>query len=408
MDVDQIANRMNEVLRRPPPQNTKNIEEQRIKDTYSKDRENRPSGQDSKLAPSEALVAAANTETKSKQEKSGTVAFSAIIPVDEVAEDAALRQQMIQYNMADGGAVVAEIALDEDDSNVWTDEDEVNDSSAEEDEDKYGRTKRRVVNDEYRQEMLALEEKLNVKSMKNTGPEKNLSALPREEPDKVDRVAQDVTVPVLRKSSPTKEVRFAADVQIQDAAHHKHPSTSPSNSQVSAPQDRPSAKKASISRFKAERANPPSFTTPNPPDSVFASSILERPHNQISTSSPALPQLPTAITSDKIIERPYEPAPPSSPAPPGTEDPALVHQQLTTEYHRLRNRMIYRQGGFLTNDSDDDETEVEAEEEGGVNQSRGEKAELGRPQDPGGPAPQGGKKMSRFLAARLKGVGGGN
>jgi unconventional prefoldin RPB5 interactor 1 len=60
---------------------------------------------------------------------------------------------------------------------------------------------------------------------------------------------------------------------------------------------------------------------------------------------------------------------------PDELDPQLLHQEVATEYHRMRNRMIQRQGGFMK----EDESEVVpfSEEEGGP------------------------KKMSRFKAARL-------
>ena len=60
---------------------------------------------------------------------------------------------------------------------------------------------------------------------------------------------------------------------------------------------------------------------------------------------------------------------------PDDLDPQLLQQEVATEYHRMRNRMIQRQGGFLK----EDESEIVplTEEEGGP------------------------KKMSRFKAARL-------
>jgi unconventional prefoldin RPB5 interactor 1 len=56
-------------------------------------------------------------------------------------------------------------------------------------------------------------------------------------------------------------------------------------------------------------------------------------------------------------------------------DPQLLHQELATEYHRQRNRLIQKQGGFMK----EDESEIVpfTEEEGGP------------------------KKLSRFKAARL-------
>jgi len=60
---------------------------------------------------------------------------------------------------------------------------------------------------------------------------------------------------------------------------------------------------------------------------------------------------------------------------PDELDPQLLHQEVATEYHRMRNRMIQKQGGFMR----EEESEIVpfTEEEGGP------------------------KKVSRFKAARL-------
>lgn len=410
LPAEEIANKVCEELERSAMPNTQKNKRQRIKQSHGTNGGNHSFPQDSKSISSKPAVNTPSPELKN-EEKSAKP-FSATIPTDETAEDAALRRQMIQYNMAEVGAVVAEIVLDEDDSDgwtddddhdAWTDDDELNESSAEEDEDQYGRTKRRVVGEDYRREMLALEEKLNVKSIRNIGPGGNTSLIPRKGPEhdsKVNSIIDEDGASPKRKSSPIKEVRFA-DLQIQDDASHKHPSASSSNVQTSPLPVPPSTKKASISRFKAERINSPPLTTPKPPTSIIASSILERPYNPIPPSSTPPPMTPKATTSEIISERPYNPTPSSHPAPPSTEDPALVHQQLTTEYHRLRNRMIYRQGGFLADDDKEEEVAVEVVGENADEDERD--ARLGQPHQDS--RNQGGtKKMSRFRAARLKGL----
>ena len=173
MLADEIANSMSKESKRSL-ESAYNLD-QRSKKAYRKTQGNHSFNQDSSLDKPKPLE---------------TEAFSAIIPSDETPEQAALRQEMIDYQTAGMGAVVAEIDLDEDDSDMimceddsdaWTDEEEFNDSDAEEDEDQYGRTKRHLINDEYRQEMLALEEKLNANLIKNIGPEKKKLALAQEE-----------------------------------------------------------------------------------------------------------------------------------------------------------------------------------------------------------------------------------
>lgn len=95
------------------------------------------------------------------------------------------------------------------------------------------------------------------------------------------------------------------------------------------------------------------------------------PADQRSRSVPTGPEgLPLASS---IVER--EVSVSVSAAEPDELDPQLLHQEVATEYHKMRNRMIQRQGGFAK----EEETEIVpyTEEEGGP------------------------KKMSRFKAARL-------
>ena len=74
-----------------------------------------------------------------------------------------------------------------------------------------------------------------------------------------------------------------------------------------------------------------------------------------------------------MVER--VPAPNAVVAEPDEMDPQLLHQEVATEYHRMRNRMIQRQGGFMM------------EEESKI---------IPLTEEEGGP-----KKVSRFKAARL-------
>ena len=90
-------------------------------------------------------------------------------PIDESADDAALRREMLMYGAEDIGPIVAELELEEDGS--FDEDDEILDLSGEEfddegtdEEDEFGRTKRRVVTEDYMQRMLELEKKLGVKS----------------------------------------------------------------------------------------------------------------------------------------------------------------------------------------------------------------------------------------------------
>ena len=114
---------------------------------------------------------------------------SPYIPSDESPEDAALRRQMLHYNMAEVGAVVAQLELEDDtDESYFSEEEEEEEEEEDEtilgsstdeeeaysdEEDKHGRATRRMVTDKYRKEMLRLEKKLSAQAMENIGPAKD-------------------------------------------------------------------------------------------------------------------------------------------------------------------------------------------------------------------------------------------
>jgi len=262
--------------------------------------------------------------------------FEAVIPEHESPEDAALRRQMIDYNMGEVGAIVAELDLDEDDTPYSDDESELNDydnSSAEEDEDKFGRTKRRVLNDDYLAEMQGLEQRLkNIGPDAATGTSSVKSGL--EEEQHAGNAMGLQSGP--QKSTPVTKrgIHFANDLDLPKA-----PDTGLSQK---LPKALPSA---TIPEFIPVSRKP-----------IHAPTVVERP--------------PSATAKPSTIREPDE------------LDPALVHQEVSTAYHRMRNHMIQRQGGFMHIDDEDEKGEVpliEAE---------------------GGP-----KRVSRFKAARLGKLG---
>ena len=248
-----------------------------------------------------------------------------VIPANESPEDAALRRQMIQYNLSEVNNIVAEMDLDDeasDESSSDAGSEEIpDDSSLDEDEDKFGRTKRRVLSDEYLNEMRRLEQKLNAKAIHNIGPNASVGAPTLTTGDEKEGHSP-IQSTSNKASEPhvTKGVRFAEDLDIQSSP------PSPANSSPAKPSQ-----------------------PPNPPKRIHANTIVERPYSTMSSATPP----------DECDEF----------------DPAMVSQQVKTEYHKLRNLMIQRQGGF-------------------TNQEDG--AEVPLTEAEGGP-----KKMSRFKAARL-------
>ncbi|KAK4692476.1 hypothetical protein P7C71_g4739, partial [Lecanoromycetidae sp. Uapishka_2] len=143
--------------------------------------------------------------------------FDPIIPANESPEDAALRRQMIQYNMDEVGAVVAELDLDEDNDSAdeYSEDGSDENSSVEEDEDQFGRTKRRVLDDGYRAQMEALQKKLT-----NIGPDPTTVALPEPELSTHEPKPSNRKLPTIinedTKPARKKSVSFANSLDVQE------------------------------------------------------------------------------------------------------------------------------------------------------------------------------------------------
>lgn len=252
-----------------------------------------------------------------------------VIPSNESPEDAALRRQMIQYNMSEVNNIVAEMNLDDEASDASysdADSEEIpDDSSLDQDEDKFGRTKRRVLSDDYLAEMRVLEQRLNAKAVENVGPnaplEASTSASGHEkgEQSPIQSISNDGHK--TPKPPPTKGVRFAEELHIQSSPPPPANSPPPATSQ-----------------------------TPTPPKPIHTNTIIERPYSSTSTT----------------------------PAEPDEFDPALLQQEVKIEYHKMRNRMIQRQGGFTAPEEDGPEVPLTEAEGGSKKMSRFKAARLGR------------------------------
>jgi unconventional prefoldin RPB5 interactor 1 len=173
--------------------------------------------------------------------------------------------------------------------------------------------------------MKALEKRL-----KNIGPDAEIAGIPLANGPKMEQQPSVNTVSRVvdekPKSGNKKGVQFASELDIQEAPKPTPHATSQQDSEP----------------------KPPKKAASNP---VHAS-VIERPF--------------TALSEDTA----------ETPTEPDEYDRALVQQEVATEYHKMRNRMIQRQGGFMARDD--------------------EKAEVPFTEEEGGP-----KKMSRFKAARL-------
>ena len=354
-----------------------------------------------------------------------------VIPSDESFEDAALRRQMLQYSMNEVGAVVAEIDLDESGSQTSYSDDEDRDehyaSSADEEEDSFGRTTRRVLSDDYLTEMQELERKLNARVMQNIGP-----TMPEIEDDR-GQPTNDTRPPKKSLSSTThtpekKGVRFADELDIspaplKDQLSASEPAARPVHEAVVERTDPSSgafhspANRKKVSRFKSSRHGVPaaanggkSLSNSAPTNFVangpLGGNIQERTSIRGSSAlqlTPAagsklkpfsgpipfaeeertrqVPEGPVGKTlAESLIERPTAGDDVDVPEP-DEFDPALMHQEVAVEYQKMRNRMIQREGGYLPKAEEEEERVPLTEEEGGA------------------------RKVSRFKAARLARLG---
>ena len=373
---------------------------------FAEDTKSGPEPQKSKTAKriEEIMSIAKQSEATSSQPP--------VIPSDESPEDAALRREMLQYGVSEVGAVVAELDLEE--GSDWEDEDYEDDTT--DDEDTFGRSTGGVVNDELRQRMIELEARLGVRMMENVGKKASDIEVVQEGLGRiiVKREGEDATLLPTEAEKPSsaepensatatrKSVRFSEELDISRVPE---PAPVPARDIRTAapvsdiiertasaqPTSMPAEPQQKQSRFKSARAAPAnvvngplasSFTKQNGPSlplfpakpstqNRFSQPIRFAPVSENTRTVPTGPEGKTL--APQIVERdvPLD----VSAAEPDELDPRLLHQEVATEYHRLRNRMIQRQGGFLQ----EEESEIVplTEEEGGP------------------------KKMSRFKAARL-------
>ena len=327
----------------------------------------------------------------------------ATIPNDESPEDAVLRRQMIQYNMDEVGAVVAEIDLEDDvisqseyDDEVEMEdlrEDEMEDDDRDEDEDEFGRTSRsKPLDGAYVKRMQALSDELKAGAIINAGPgaptaaKKQNNNHPTAEPLK----PKPKTIPIGKKG-----VRFAEDLDVQQAPEdiQETPEMSIANllAASSAITGEAIIQRPDVNSTKLAEASIKRSDSGPKKVSKFKAALTEASANasiaktlNSGPNSPRTPKPPSQILADTLVERPFTGTTSthaSSPDEPDDLDPDILKSQLSAEYHHLRSRQIQREGGFLRNNDDDEPAEVS----------------LTETHDEDGPK----KKISRFKAARL-------
>ena len=318
--------------------------------------------------------------------------FEAEIPEDELEDDALLRREMIDYQagLDEVGAIVAELELedgeDEDDSfpvDMLDDDVPFDETDSDDSEDEWGRSKKSPFTERYRNQMLALEKKHNAKGMKNLGPSTNLpqevrrqldlltpasqsqekaEGQPKEEPvtlkAAISSTASALKAQVSDKNTPNKVKKSVAFAEELDIAPSTSGEKQQPTSSVLAPPHEPTKK---LSRFRSARMAK---------DQSMEPEVIQGPNSQ-----PVETRSREKTHSDAVVERSAA----SKPQAPSVDDidERMHRQEITMDYHKLRSRMMHREGGFL------EERETEQDN-------------LPIPEE------MGAKRISRFKAARLK------
>lgn len=385
------------------------------------DAPNETQGRSDQTKRAEIALRQATPESVDEAKPDGSPTSEPTILEKESPEDIALRREMLQYGMEEVNAVVAQMNLDDEGDDSGLDYDDSNDDSNSDDynedecddgdedeveEDQFGRTTTRVIDNEYRAKMLELQRKLKVRPIVNAGLEPTESA-------KAQLEGNNAKIEVgngnIRKKSAQKSVRFADDLDIQDPPPKpasgmvtqsstdeipERPITADifeRQSRSDVPSSSPQAPK-NVSRYRASRAGQQGPLTKSPSEKggfvvngpLAAPGLGDRlvPATKAATnrfqSIPKEPLEPRTVLegptgkthTETLVERPMAKGK-SKAKEPDDLDPVLMDRHITTEYNRIRNRMIQKQDGFMTIDNE----ELEDEE--------------------------GKRKMSRFKAARL-------
>ena len=403
-----------------------------------------------------------------------------VLSVDEPQEAADLRRQMIDYNLHDIGAVVAELNLEEgdyDDDDDYDGDGDYEDEDEDENEDKYGRSTNRIITTELEREMQALQARIRERQEQeslNKKPQakvdlpnavqvtvtKDANGTPTTPKKKGVTFSEklDVTIippqpkpqtqePVLPPSptlDPDDALPFLVNllareqmkedmqnkglatasgeviqddgwaVKMKDEAESKkkqpsifktsrmdngtrtgHHTTDTTNTKLPALKSTIVERKPDLpadlapstsdtprrpSRFKTSRScnSQPLSILNQPVVGIYGNTSITQSQQDDSYDEKDTDKLSRPLVVHKIIERPPAVLASSDtssniPTAPSELDPAIHRQEVAMEYFKTRNKLIQKEGGFLPH----------------------EEEEMYAPLDDGG------KKVSRFKAARL-------
>ncbi|KAI2708458.1 hypothetical protein CBS147332_6519 [Penicillium roqueforti] len=220
-----------------------------------------------------------------------------VTDVNESAEEARLRREMLDYGINEVGAIVAELEMDESGSDISFDEEYDYDYDEEDNEDEHGRSHTRLPA-EYHQQMMELEAKLNARGLMNMG--KDIETFPEEVQHEIATPAE-VETSIKENKKPKKRVAFADDLDIAPVP------TPPTIAE----------------RTSAVRAEP----------QVLADSIVERT-NRAPEPSPATPTVPKKASRFRSARA----AAPASPANGSVTTGATTVNPVQVTESRLRKQ----------------------------------------------------------------------
>ncbi|CBF85334.1 hypothetical protein AN1669.2 [Aspergillus nidulans FGSC A4] len=358
-------------------------------------------------AGQELASSGGNEPSSSASDAGGTPAEvgkeTPVVDVDESPEDAQLRREMLRYGLDEVGAVVAELELDDDASEIsieeeydpypYDDEDE-----EEEEEDEYGRSIRPVLDEDYHRQMRELEAKLNARGMWNVG--KDTASLPADVKEdlehpvqvKVEKTPETNGEPA-SKAKPKKKVAFADNLDIAPTPKPPAPESKKviprkpdvpvlsdsiiertTAEKASAAVDAPTPKKTS--RFKTARGSAatianassaapstsfqhkPASLEPTPSMPLFPAKPAEpkpfsQPISDILEKPPSAVKPEGKILADTLVERNIPEGTATAPEPEELDE-ELHRKEIATEFHRMKNRMARQNGSSF----DDEEQEM--------------------------------------------------
>ncbi|KAJ5824129.1 hypothetical protein N7447_006469 [Penicillium robsamsonii] len=177
-----------------------------------------------------------------------------VTDVNESAEEARLRREMLDYGINEVGAIVAELEMDESGSDISFDEEYDYDYDEEDNEDEHGRSHTHLPA-EYHQQMMELEAKLNARGLMNMG--KDTETFPEEVQQEIATSAEVETT--TKEKKPKKRVAFADELDIAPA-----PTPSVTAEKAPAPRAEPQVLADSIVE-RTSRVPEPAPTTPAVP-----------------------------------------------------------------------------------------------------------------------------------------------